>query len=338
MSRPSSSSGDEYNMEDSDGYEDQDQEQRFIYDLEDEETLLELLALEDLDELDDYDLDVIDLNDLEELKDLEQILNQRGKGWDDDGNDEDGDLDIDSEIGEDLDIDMDMAYDIDEDDDDEDEEDEEVEEIPIKDSVKQKETSNESSETITTTMPSSPSALEQALMQGVVPAAAGVGSNCLPGDYGFDPLGLATKDYFKKAQNVILNLLPASKVEEDKEKDVNANLDPGAALPRMDTKSPKYYDDEERPPALILRDYREIEIRHGRLAMLAALLWPLQEIIDRLFIPNAFGKTTIVYGGVTLPFVSLFMTLVMLLLGYLDIYAASIKENDAGDAFLPGKC
>eukprot|EP00553_Chaetoceros_curvisetus_P000073 CAMPEP_0204624048 /NCGR_PEP_ID=MMETSP0717-20131115/9807_1 /ASSEMBLY_ACC=CAM_ASM_000666 /TAXON_ID=230516 /ORGANISM="Chaetoceros curvisetus" /LENGTH=190 /DNA_ID=CAMNT_0051639319 /DNA_START=171 /DNA_END=743 /DNA_ORIENTATION=+ len=45
-----------------------------------------------------------------------------------------------------------------------------------------------------------------------------------------------------------------------------------------------------------------------------------------------------VYGGVTLPFVSLFMTLVMLLLGYLDIYAASIKENDAGDAFLPGEC
>ncbi len=324
MSRPGK--GDDF-MDDSDGYEEQDQEQRFVYDLEDEETLLELLALEDLDELEDDDLDVINLNDLEELKDLEQILNQRGKGWGDDDDDDD-DLDSDIDIGMEPD-EMNMAYDI------EDEEDK-----SIINSSKQTITSastlptsvaKDTPEPITATMPSSQSALEQALMQGVVPAAAGVGSNCLPGDYGFDPLGLATKDYFKKAQTIILNLLPASKVEEK-----NIKQDPGAALPR--TKSPKYYDDEERPPALILRDYREIEIRHGRLAMLAALLWPLQEITDRLFIPNVFGKTTMVYGGVTLPFVSLFMTLVMLLLGYLDIYAASIKENDAGDAFLPGKC
>jgi hypothetical protein len=32
------------------------------------------------------------------------------------------------------------------------------------------------------------------------------------------------------------------------------------------------------------------------------------------------------------------MTLIMLLLGYLDIYATTIKELDAGDAFLPGEC
>ena len=179
----------------------------------------------------------------------------------------------------------------------------------------------------------SPSALEQALMQGVVPASAGVGSNCLPGDFGFDPLGLATKDYFKKVQNFMLGLLPESKSTN---KSGTASNESGAALPL--STMPIFEDFEDRPAALILRDYREIEIRHGRLAMLATLLWPLQEITDRLFIPNSFGDTTMVYGGTTLPFVSLLMTLFMLLLGYLDIYAASIKDADAGDAFLPGEC
>ena len=93
-----------------------------------------------------------------------------------------------------------------------------------------------------------------------------------------------------------------------------------------------------RPAALILRDYREAEIRHGRLAMLAAILWPLQEIIDRVVLPDQFGQTTFIYGGVTLPYISLLMTAMMMLLGYLDIYAAAIKDQDTGDAFLPGEC
>ena len=179
-------------------------------------------------------------------------------------------------------------------------------------------------------------ALEEALLQGVVPAAAGVGSNCLPGDYGFDPFGFSTRDYFKKTQNFFLSVIPTSNEEKNVEKDESNT---GAALP-LSTKpeSVPLYDDSKRPPALILRDYREAEIRHGRLAMLGAILWPLQEIIDRLFIPESFGHTTIVYGGPTLPFISLFMTLVMLLLGYLDIYAASIKDVESGDAFLPGEC
>jgi len=164
-----------------------------------------------------------------------------------------------------------------------------------------------------------PSALEQALLQGVVPAEAGVGSGCLPGDYGFDPLNLATKDYFSRVQNFLLNLFP----ETDTQNISNS----------------KEEEEEERPSALILRDYREAEIRHGRLAMLAAILWPLQEIVDRFFIPNnLFSDTTVIYGGITLPYISLFMTLCMLLLGYLDIYAASIKDIDTGDAFLPGEC
>lgn len=188
-----------------------------------------------------------------------------------------------------------------------------------------------------TSKTTSSAALEEALLQGVVPATAGVGSSCLPGDYGFDPFGLSTKDYFKQAQNFLLNLLPSSKDANEGQNNQNIASGGGAALP-LYTKPTAPLNDHNRPLALILRDYREAEIRHGRLAMLAAILWPLQEIIDRLFIPQSFGHTTFIYGGVTLPFISLFMTLFMLLLGYLDIYAASIKDSESGDAFLPGEC
>merc|ERR1712194_53676 len=95
---------------------------------------------------------------------------------------------------------------------------------------------------------------------------------------------------------------------------------------------------EERPPALILRDYREAEIRHGRIAMLAAVIWPLEEILDRIFIPESFGSTTVIYGGPTLPFLPLIMTFFLLDLGYLDIYSSEIKKEESGDAFLPGEC
>ena len=161
--------------------------------------------------------------------------------------------------------------------------------------------------------------LERALMRGVVPVEAGVGSGILPGDYGFDPLELSTKDYFKAIQNFILGLLPETKgSNEEGEHDKENN--------------------DERPPALILRDLREAEIRHGRLAMLAATLWPLQEILDRIMIPDTFGSMTMIYGGPTLPLFPLIMTFFMLTLGYLDIYSSEIKVNESGDAFLPGEC
>mmetsp|Transcript_41867 Transcript_41867/g.75436 ORF Transcript_41867/g.75436 Transcript_41867/m.75436 type:complete len:456 (+) Transcript_41867:93-1460(+) len=169
--------------------------------------------------------------------------------------------------------------------------------------------------------------LERALMRGVVPADAGVGSGMLPADYGFDPWELSTKDYFKQIQNFILNFVPKTKNIEQEEPEA------GAAMPTVG-----FVGEKERPPALILRDYRDAEIRHGRLAMLAAVIWPLQEILDRIFIPNSFGSTTAIYGGPTMPFLPLIMTFFMLNLGYLDIYSTEIKENESGDAFLPGEC
>lgn len=153
--------------------------------------------------------------------------------------------------------------------------------------------------------------LERALLDGVVPVSAGVGSECLPGDWGFDPLNLAEKDLVLKAQYSLLQALPGAEKEDPP---------------------------PPRPSALILRDYREAEIRHGRLAMLAAVFWPLQEMLDRLLLDvDQFGP--LIYGQITLPYFPLLMTLIMMLLGYLDIYAKAIKEADGiGDAFLPGDC
>jgi light-harvesting complex I chlorophyll a/b binding protein 1 len=155
--------------------------------------------------------------------------------------------------------------------------------------------------------------LENALLQGVVPVDASVGRDTIPGDWGFDPFHLADKDYIRQAQYRLLQLLPGG----------NPTNDPPP---------------QSRPAALVLRDYREAEIRHGRLAMLAVVCWPLQEKLDQLFLDDdQFGP--ILYGPVTLPYFPLLLTLIMLLLGYLDIYSKAIKEEEKiGDAFLPGDC
>jgi hypothetical protein len=155
--------------------------------------------------------------------------------------------------------------------------------------------------------------LEQALLQGVVAVDAEVGRDDLPGDWDFDPLNLAEKDYIQQGQYRLLSLIPGG----------NPNNDPPPP---------------PRPAALILRDYREAEIRHGRLAMLAVIFWPLQEKLDKLLLDDdQFGP--VIYGPVTLPYFPLLMTLIMMLLGYLDIYAKAIQEEEGiGDAFLPGDC
>ncbi|MGK3747147.1 MAG: light-harvesting complex I chlorophyll a/b binding protein 1 [Bacillariaceae sp.] len=160
---------------------------------------------------------------------------------------------------------------------------------------------------------SSMKGLEDALLQGVVPVNADVGSDTLPGDWNFDPMNFAEKDYMQEIQYKFLNILPGG----------NPDQDPPP---------------EPRPSAIILRDYREAEIRHGRLAMLAVIIWPIQEKLDQLFLDeDVFGP--IMYGPITLPYLPLFMTLIMMLLGYLDIYAKDIQEEEnVGDAFLPGDC
>lgn len=174
----------------------------------------------------------------------------------------------------------------------------------------------------------SPMGLEEALLQGVVPVDAGVGSNTLPGDFGWDPLGFAETDYIQDFQYRFLNALPGgggNGGNANGNAEGNANGD-SATLP------------VPRPSALVLRDYREAEIRHGRLAMLAVVIWPIQEKLDQFFL-DPLDSGPLLWGPVTLPYLPLFMTLLMMLLGYLDIYAKDIQEEEGvGDAFLPGDC
>jgi Chlorophyll A-B binding protein len=169
--------------------------------------------------------------------------------------------------------------------------------------------------------------LERALLEGVVPVSAGVGSDCLAGDFGFDPLGFADRDLFRPVQRFLLDALPQSRWGDGEE-------DESAVVGVTEAEK----DDEPRPKALVLRDYREAEIRHSRLAMLAAVFWPLQEMLDRFVLDkDQFGP--LIYGPVTLPYFPLIMTAIMLLLGYLDIYSQAIKDVDQiGEAFLPGDC
>ena len=54
--------------------------------------------------------------------------------------------------------------------------------------------------------------------------------------------------------------------------------------------------DKKRSAALVLQDYRDAELKHGRLAMLAAVAWPLQEKLNPLLaakfhVPNLVAET-----------------------------------------------
>jgi len=203
-----------------------------------------------------------------------------------------------------------LPFESDDDDDDEDDDPKDTELVALE-------------EELSVPLPESAETLEKALLEGVVPVGADVGSESLPGDFNFDPLNFAARDYIGRAQHFTINLVPENR---------NNRVAAAAA-----TEVERSY--QERPKALILRDYREAEIRHGRLAMLAAIFWPLEEMLDELFLDeNQFGS--LVYRtGFTLPFFPLLMTAVMLLLGYLDVYSQERKSMDKiGEAFLPGDC
>jgi hypothetical protein len=270
---------------------------------------------------------------LAHLESLEEMLAELEQGImyeddDDDDNDEDDEdmtlddslyLDQDDEDVEDLLSILETADDDDDDDDQDIDREEEDDQMP----VFPKELLN------IYTKPTDPNtaaqSLELALREGVVPADAGVGSNCLAGDFGWDPLDLASQDYILPTQRFLLRWLPGGQGQPEPEPEY-ASAEQSYILP-------------QRPTALILRDYRQAEIRHGRLAMLAAMIWPVQEMLDGMLLePEQFGP--LLFGQyITLPYFPLFMTLCMMGLGYLDIYAAAIKDRDEiGEAFLPGDC
>ena len=89
-----------------------------------------------------------------------------------------------------------------------------------------------------------------------------LGGGGVPGDYGFDPLKLADKD---------LHLFSAT--------------DRAMQVIRTEAFA-------DRAPELVLRDYRDAEIRHGRLAMMA-----FSGIVTQATLTG--GEFPYTYGGVS---------------------------------------
>jgi len=90
---------------------------------------------------------------------------------------------------------------------------------------------------------------------------------------------------------------------------------------------------------------RDAELRHGRLAMLAAAAWPIQELLHPT-LAKAFGAAnelsdgrspSVLNGGLVQGAVPAFLLATAGLVGYLDVRAEAIKENAKGGAdWTPG--
>jgi len=129
-------------------------------------------------------------------------------------------------------------------------------------------------------------------------------SSGLPGDIGFDPLGLA-----------------------------NFDLSVGSA------------EDKMRSSAYVLQDYRDAELKHGRLAMLAAIAWPLQEKLNpvlaaRFHMPNLVAETgglspSVLNGGLEQSTIPSVVVTFALLVSLVEAQGLRIKRSD-GDDWLPG--
>lgn len=131
-----------------------------------------------------------------------------------------------------------------------------------------------------------------------------VGGTGLPGDVGFDPLGLA-----------------------------NFDLLLGSAENKL------------RSSAEVMRDYRDAELKHGRLAMLAAVAWPLQEKLNPLLaaqfhLPNlvaeAGGRSpSVLNGGLEQGIIPSAVVTFAVLVALVEAQGLRIKRSE-GDAWMPG--
>ena len=110
--------------------------------------------------------------------------------------------------------------------------------------------------------------------------------------------------------------------------------------------------EKARPDAVVMRDYRDAEIRHGRLAMLAALAWPVQELASpslARFFNVQFGASglsdvltetsgrapSVLNGGLEQGVLPLFLLSVAVVIGALDLKSLELREAQ-GEDFAPG--
>ena len=103
--------------------------------------------------------------------------------------------------------------------------------------------------------------------------------------------------------------------------------------------------DKKRSAALVLQDYRDAELKHGRLAMLAAVAWPLQERLNPLLAaqlhwPNLVAETgglspSVLNGGLEQGAIPGAVVTFAVLISLVEAQGLRIKKSDGAD-WLPG--
>ena len=110
--------------------------------------------------------------------------------------------------------------------------------------------------------------------------------------------------------------------------------------------------EKDRSEAVVMGDYRDAEIRHGRLAMLAALAWPVQELtspaLARFFngqlcvsglsdvLTETSGRApSVLNGGLEQSVLPVFLLAVAATIGNLDLQSLDMREEQ-GEDFAPG--
>merc|ERR1712232_31779 len=92
-----------------------------------------------------------------------------------------------------------------------------------------------------------------------------------------------------------------------------------------------------RSVAYVLRDYREAELRHGRLPM-QELLHPVisRALRDPILLAETGGRSpSVLNGGLEQGPIPFFIAAVFLLIGAVDLKSLKLKE-EKGDAYIPG--
>ena len=102
---------------------------------------------------------------------------------------------------------------------------------------------------------------------------------------------------------------------------------------------------KDRPFPQILRDYREAELRHGRLAMLAAIAWPVQELLspvlsrvlrEPILVTETAGRSpSVLNGGLEQSTIPATLGAFALLIAAVDVYSLRLRD-ERGDEWLPG--
>jgi len=103
--------------------------------------------------------------------------------------------------------------------------------------------------------------------------------------------------------------------------------------------------DKARSSAAVLLDYRDAELRHGRIAMLAAVAWPLQEILSPVISriirePNLVAETagrspSVLNGGLEQSTIPLTVLAFFVAIAAIDFQSLKIKE-EKGAMYIPG--